>query len=147
MKNENLFESDFKELNRYLDIKPYKYNSIIISTKNGYINASPISIRDEKNLFIATQGPMPHTVEDFWTMVYQLKSEVIIMLCNLIEGGKEKCVNYLKAKMNKFEVKVKEEKNCGMYYKREIQLINLLNKEKRSIFQIHFMNWPDDWCT
>ncbi|VDN18523.1 unnamed protein product [Dibothriocephalus latus] len=44
--------------------------------------------------YIATQGPLTHTVADFLYMVHQQRSPVVIMLCNTIEGGKPKCAQY-----------------------------------------------------
>ena len=132
-----------KILDRYEDILPFKYNKITISTETGYINASPISIGQQQNLFIATQGPKDNTIEDFWTMVWELKSKVIVMLCNLIENEKSKCENYWEAKMEKFKVEVKKENTHKMYFEREIQLINLSNKEERTVYQIHYTQWPD----
>jgi len=36
--------------------------------------------------YIATQGPMPNTVSDFWEMVWQEEAPLIIMLTQLREG-------------------------------------------------------------
>ena len=76
-------------------------------------------------------------------MVWELKSKVIVMLCNLIENEKSKCENYWEAKMNNFKVEVKKEIMHEMYCEREIQLINLSNKEERTVYQIHYTQWPD----
>jgi len=94
----DLFQMSYPYLDRYSDIKPYKFNTVQISSKTGYINASPINIRDKKNYFISTQGPKPETVEDFWTMVSDYNSNVIVMLCKVTEGGRRKCENYWEAK-------------------------------------------------
>ena len=142
-KNLNFVEKGPNGLNRYSDITPFKDNRIKISTETGYINASPINIGQKQNLFIATQGPKENTIEDFWTMVWELKSKVIVMLCNLIENNKSKCENYWEAKMEKFKVEVKKENTHKMYFEREIQLINLSNKEERTVYQIHYTQWPD----
>ena len=142
-KNLNFVEKGPDGLNRYSDITPFKDNRIKISTETGYINASPINIGQKQNLFIATQGPKENTIEDFWTMVWELKSKVIVMLCNLIENKKSKCENYWEAKMNNFKVEVKKEIMHEMYCEREIQLINLSNKEERTVYQIHYTQWPD----
>ena len=37
--------------------------------------------------FIATQGPLEITVEDFWRMVYEYRSKCIVMMCDLQENG------------------------------------------------------------
>ncbi len=39
-------------------------------------------------------GPLPNTVLPFWKMVWQVKSPTIVMLTNVVEGGKDKCSNY-----------------------------------------------------
>ncbi len=52
---------------RYKDIITYKNNRVILRSTQRYINASWIDLPYPKK-FIATQGPMPHTIEDFWTM-------------------------------------------------------------------------------
>ena len=57
----DIFQDSNPHLDRYSDIKPYKFNTVQISSKTGYINASPINIRDKKNYFISTQGPKPET--------------------------------------------------------------------------------------
>ena len=38
--------------------------------------------------FVATQGPLPGTVGDFWRLVWQENSRVIVMLCNEVEKDK-----------------------------------------------------------
>ena len=100
----DIFQNSNPYLDRYSDIKPYKHNALKMNNKSKYINASPISIEGKKNLFISTQGPKPETIEDFWTMVYDYNSNVIVMLCKLLEGGRKKCENYWEAKMENFEV-------------------------------------------
>lgn len=40
------------------------------------------------NAYIATQGPMPHTVNDFWLMVWKERSSIIVMITKLKEKMK-----------------------------------------------------------
>lgn len=40
--------------------------------------------------YIATQGPLAETIHDFWRMVYQENSCVILMITREIERGKVK---------------------------------------------------------
>lgn len=39
----------------------------------------------QKDYFIATQGPLAHTVEDFWRMVWEWKCHTIVMLTEVQE--------------------------------------------------------------
>ena len=141
----DLFVVGYPQLDRYSDIKPFTYNTIKISSPYGYINASPINIGEKQNLFISTQGPKQETIEDFWTMVNDLNSKVIIMLCNEYEGGRKKCEKYWEVNiyMNRFKIIIQKIKEFNMYCIREIKLINLLNKEERIVYQVHFTGWPD----
>ena len=62
---------------------------------------------------ILTQGPKSNTIEDFWIMVEQYKSNRIIMLTKLEEDSVEKCVNYWapQNKMDKFKLELLSEKH------------------------------------
>lgn len=139
----DIFQNSNPYLDRYSDIKPYKHNTLKMNNKSKYINASPINIEGKKNLFISTQGPKPETIEDFWTMVYDYNSNVIVMLCKLLEGGRKKCENYWEAKMENFEVGVEKEEKFNMYVIRTLKLKNLEKKDERIVYQIHFIGWPD----
>ena len=142
--NLNIFESGYFNLDRYSDIKPYKHNKISINNGKRYINASPINIGKKEKYFISTQGPKPETIEDFWTMVYENNSNVIVMLCNVTEGGRIKCENYWeKPQMKKFSVEIQNEEKSKMHTIRTLKLKIKEKNEERIINQIHFTAWPD----
>ena len=130
---------------RYNDIRPYYYNNVPIDEGNKYINASWIHIPLPFS-FIATQGPIPQTVEDFWIMCYTYDVKSIVMLCQTKEKNVEKCAKYWDAKnMNYFKVKLIEEKSIdkGIDY-RVFQLINIYKKnDVKIISQIHLTCWDD----
>ncbi|KAJ2618129.1 phosphotyrosine-specific ptp2-like protein [Coemansia sp. RSA 1365] len=63
------------------------------AAKNDYVNASYISYFDGP-LYIATQGPLPATVVDFWRMVWEEHTRVIVMLTTEFENGRPKCHRY-----------------------------------------------------
>ena len=48
----------------------------------------------QKKAFIIAEGPMPTTVRNFWKMIYDQKSAVVVMLSDLVEGGKEASIQY-----------------------------------------------------
>jgi protein tyrosine phosphatase len=89
-----------KELDRYRDIRCFKNNNISIGDESKYINASYIGVIFRANYFITTQAPKDKTINDFWRMVFQEKTKVVVMLCNFEEGGKKKCANYLPPENN-----------------------------------------------
>ena len=49
----------------------------------------------EPNAFIATQGPLSNTIDDFWLMILTERSRAIVMITKLVESGKAKCEFYL----------------------------------------------------
>ena len=139
----NIFQDSNPHLDRYCDIKPYKYNTLKMNNKSHYMNASPINVQGKQNYFISTQGPKPETIEDFWTMVYDYNSNVVVMLCKLFEGGRKKCENYWEAKMKTFEVIIEKEEKFDMYLIRTLKLKNFEKKDERIVYQFHFIGWPD----
>ncbi|ULT94818.1 hypothetical protein L5515_011058 [Caenorhabditis briggsae] len=84
--------------NRYADV-PCQDQNIVQLIKppapNDYIHANFVGcpmVPDKR--FICTQGPLDHTVDDFWWMIVQQRVEQIVMLCKTIETGKYKCAQY-----------------------------------------------------
>ncbi|PKI42448.1 hypothetical protein CRG98_037156, partial [Punica granatum] len=81
--------------NRYRDVIPFDENRVVLDpckdyrpAAQGYINASFISASssEECSHFIATQGPLPHTYEDFWEMVLQYRCPAIVMITRLVDN-------------------------------------------------------------
>ncbi|PRD24160.1 UNVERIFIED_CONTAM: Ptprt [Trichonephila clavipes] len=50
------------------------------SNDTDYINAVYIDSYRKKNNFVATQYPLSETVVDFWRMIFELKSKIIVLL-------------------------------------------------------------------
>ncbi|KAM3911538.1 tyrosine-protein phosphatase non-receptor type 18 isoform 2-T2 [Leptodactylus fuscus] len=85
--------------NRYKDILPYDQTRVPVTllaeeAGSDYINASFIQGVDKHPRYIATQGPLSHTVMDFWRMIWQYNVKVIVMACRDVEQGKKKCERY-----------------------------------------------------
>lgn len=100
--DEQLEESTSKEnvdKNRYQDILPYDSTRVKLddSMTGDYINASFVDMTVPSgvtNKYIATQGPLQSTCEDFWQMVWEQNCSLIIMVTPLIEAGRVKCHKY-----------------------------------------------------
>ena len=81
-----LLQVENKKKNRYPDKLPYDHNRVLLNalvngSNSDYINASTVMDHDPRNpAYIITQGPMTHTVADFWQMVWEQGSVVIVML-------------------------------------------------------------------
>ncbi|KAI6660283.1 Receptor-type tyrosine-protein phosphatase delta [Oopsacas minuta] len=88
-----------KAKNRYVNILPYNHKRVKLTPVPGvensdYINASYIDGYWIKNAFIATQGPLQGTIEDFWKMIWEQHANTIVMLTSEVEAGRERCVHY-----------------------------------------------------
>nr|XP_020467948.1 phosphatidylinositol phosphatase PTPRQ isoform X2 [Monopterus albus] len=88
-----------KSKNRFPNIKPYNNNRVKLLSDQGpagsdYINASFISGYLCPNEFIATQGPLPGTVADFWRMIWETGTRTIAMLTQCFEKGRIRCHRY-----------------------------------------------------
>ncbi|XP_027076177.1 protein-tyrosine-phosphatase PTP1 isoform X1 [Coffea arabica] len=108
------FDSVNRDKNRYSDVLPFDSNRVVLNpckdyrpSARGYINASFIETSDKVSRFIATQGALPHTFEDFWEMILQNHCPVIVMLTRLVDNYK--VLNCLEYKMMK----------CGDYFQAE----------------------------
>ncbi|XP_072000902.1 receptor-type tyrosine-protein phosphatase O-like [Engystomops pustulosus] len=86
--------------NRYTNILPYDYSRVkLITTEEeeedaDYINANYIPGYNSLQEYIATQGPLPDTRNDFWKMILQQKSQVVVMLTQCNEKRRIKCDHY-----------------------------------------------------
>eukprot|EP00795_Rhopilema_esculentum_P013497 gene13497-4376_t len=87
--------------NRYRDILPWDHTRVLLkSLPNDYINANHIdNLTQCSPRYIASQGPIPQCFEDFWTMVWEQRCPVIVMLTNEMEGTKLKCHRYWPKKL------------------------------------------------
>jgi protein tyrosine phosphatase len=138
----NLLDNEPK-YSRYSDISTYHYNHVKLKS-NKYINASYIDF-PTKEFFIATQGPLPNTISDFWDMVWEKNVNYIVMLCELTEGGRTKCSEYWNPNLNnKYNIEIKEKQDDKYLIKREINFWKKKDNNKiKKVIQLHFKGWPD----
>ncbi|XP_069833306.1 receptor-type tyrosine-protein phosphatase alpha isoform X1 [Dendropsophus ebraccatus] len=138
--------------NRVLQIIPYEFNRVIIPVKRGeentdYVNASFIDGYRQKDSYIASQGPLRHTIEDFWRMIWEWKSCSIVMLTELEERGQEKCAQYWPSEgimsFGDITIELKKEEECESYTVRDLLVTNTRENKARQIRQFHFHGWPE----
>ncbi|XP_077301227.1 tyrosine phosphatase IA-2 isoform X2 [Arctopsyche grandis] len=140
--------------NRKPGVLPYDHSRLVLNdvtnlNSSDYINASTITDHDPRNpAYIAAQGPLPHTAPDFWQMVWEQGSVVMVMLTRLTEGGVAMCHRYWPEEGSDlyhiYEVHlVSEHIWCDDYLVRSFYLKNLKTGETRTVTQFHFLSWPD----
>ncbi|KAF4968905.1 hypothetical protein FZEAL_10327 [Fusarium zealandicum] len=88
--------------NRYKDILPFEHARVKLLEKSegscDYINASHLQASRSNKRYIATQGPLPATFEDFWSVIWEQDVRVVVMLTAESEGGQLKCHPYWKGR-------------------------------------------------
>ncbi|XP_035663452.1 tyrosine-protein phosphatase 10D-like [Branchiostoma floridae] len=137
--------------NRYTNILPYDHSRVELhpleeDENSDYINANYIPGYRFEREFIATQGPVPFTVPDFWRMVWEQNSRVIVMLTQCWERGKAKCERYWPEDeepvfYGDIVVKMLSENKEDDWTCREFELAN--NSHSRCVRQYQFTSWPD----
>ncbi|KAG5265262.1 hypothetical protein AALO_G00240280 [Alosa alosa] len=138
--------------NRCSSVVAYDHSRITLRLENSqgtsdYINASPIMDHDPRYpAYIATQGPLPSTVADFWQMVWESGAVVIVMLTPLTEGGVKQCYHYWPDEGSNlyhiYEVNlVSEHVWCEDFLVRSFYLKNMQSNESRTVSQFHYHTW------
>ncbi|CAK6970408.1 receptor-type tyrosine-protein phosphatase T isoform X14 [Scomber scombrus] len=137
--------------NRYGNIIAYDHTRVRLQLLDGdphsdYINANYIDGYHRPRHYIATQGPMQETVRDFWRMVWQENSASIVMVTNLVEVGRVKCVRYWPDETEVYgDIKVTliETEPLAEYVIRTFTVQKKGHHEIRELRQFHFTSWPD----
>ncbi|XP_076679005.1 receptor-type tyrosine-protein phosphatase F [Andrena cerasifolii] len=140
-----------KPKNRYANLVAYDENRVILKTlpddpHSDYINANYIKGYKKEKCYIATQGPKPSTVIDFWRMIWEEGTLVVCMLANTIEGGKIKCEQYWPdiGKKEKYGDVVISNAKHNVFANYTFRTLHATRgDETRKIEHLHFTAWPD----
>ncbi|GMH21812.1 hypothetical protein Nepgr_023655 [Nepenthes gracilis] len=146
--------------NRYRDVLPFDSTRVVLKSckdyrpsARGYINASFVQTPSNANAaqFIATQGPLPHTFEDFWEMVIENRCPVIVMLTRLVDNYKTvKCGDYFQAEDGPREfgniciVTKWMKTTASSLVLRHLEVTKAESEEPSlSVLHIQYPEWPD----
>ncbi|XP_072560283.1 receptor-type tyrosine-protein phosphatase S-like isoform X20 [Paramormyrops kingsleyae] len=138
--------------NRLVNIMPYETTRVCLQPIRGlegsdYINGSFIDGYRQQKAYIATQGPLAETTEDFWRMLWENNSTIVVMLTKLREMGREKCHQYWPAERSAryqyFVVDPMAEYNMPQYILREFKVTDARDGQSRTVRQFQFTDWPE----
>ncbi|KAM4687196.1 tyrosine-protein phosphatase non-receptor type 6 [Rhinophrynus dorsalis] len=150
-----------KSKNRYKNILPFDHTRVILKCgdKNipgsDYINANYVTNQlwgegEAPKHFIASQGCLNSTTGDFWEMVWQEDSRIIVMTTKEIEKGRTKCVPYWPCdessgkEFGRFWVELITEHEAIEYKVRTLHISLLERRDKvRQITHYQYLSWPD----
>ncbi|XP_022306967.2 receptor-type tyrosine-protein phosphatase T-like, partial [Crassostrea virginica] len=133
--------------NRFRTTFPYDHSRVVLKGTNDYINASFIHGTNKSNEYIASQGPKENTLSDFWVMLWQEKVTQIVMLTNVKEGVKMKCIQYWPeirkvSRYGNITIRTVEEKQYAFYVIRKLKVANKEAKKYRFVTHYQFTTWP-----
>ncbi|KPJ14478.1 Receptor-type tyrosine-protein phosphatase beta [Papilio machaon] len=144
-----------EDKNRYSNVLPLPETRVPLTRLGNdptteYMNANyvtgPGNIR---NYYILCQAPLANTVADFWRMIWEQNSRLIVMLTEYMENGVEKCYEYLppsevsdnKRCFGDFQVVLKKREQRDKYAISTLQLIHMGTRTWREVTHLWYF-WP-----
>ncbi|XP_034144076.1 receptor-type tyrosine-protein phosphatase eta isoform X3 [Esox lucius] len=139
-----------KPKNRYNNVLPYDSSRVKLSIQGSpfddYINSNYIPGYNSRKEFIAAQGPLPCTVNEFWRMIWEKNVQTLVMLTRCNEQGRVKCEKYWPSETKCFgNITVATTSDIPLedWTIRDFEIKNIKTAETRSVRHFHFTAWPD----
>ncbi|XP_053836740.1 receptor-type tyrosine-protein phosphatase eta, partial [Vidua macroura] len=137
--------------NRYNNVLPYDISRVKLSNQTSgtgdYINANYMPGYNSKTAFIAAQGPLPNTIEDFWQMIWEKSIYSVVMLTKCVEQARTKCEQYWPDKQPKsygdIIVTMVSEVVLPEWTIRDFTVEKSNTLKSHTVRQFHFTSWPD----
>ncbi|KAB0403893.1 hypothetical protein E2I00_016985 [Balaenoptera physalus] len=140
--------------NRYNNILPYDASRVKLSNVDDdlcsdYINASYVPGNNFRREYIATQGPLPGTKDDFWKMAWEQNVHNIVMVTQCVEKGRVKCDHYWPADQDSLYygdliLQMLSESVLPEWTIREFRICSEEQLDAhRLIRHFHYTVWPD----
>ncbi|XP_064327985.1 receptor-type tyrosine-protein phosphatase V-like isoform X1 [Phalacrocorax carbo] len=139
--------------NRYPHVLPYDHSRVKLShlgedPHSDYINANFMPGYTSQQEFIATQGPLKKTIEDFWRLVWEQNVCNIIMLTVCMENGRVLCDHYWPSESapvsyGQVQVHLLTQSSSEEWTMREFKLWHEGLRAERHVSHLHYTAWPD----
>ncbi|XP_052793643.1 receptor-type tyrosine-protein phosphatase kappa-like isoform X2 [Mya arenaria] len=140
--------------NRYKGLYAYDHSRVVLQAETSaninYINACHIQGYQKRKTYIASQGPVESNMEDFWQMIWEQNVQTVVMVTNLVEETKMKCLHYWGGGLKHqttygyFEVTLMKEEVFADFCIRTVGFHRTTHpSERRKLTQFHYTSWPD----
>lgn len=138
-------------LNRFPHKVCFDHSRVILPTekkRGNYINANYVDGFECSKRFICTEAPTQRTCYDFYRMLWMEQVQIVVMLCQKKEDGKDKCYPYWNEaeqqsiKFQKFQVTTTEVERFSSYVKTTLHITDGTEATQK-VIHFNFIAWPD----